>query len=61
METERIKFLRNELWIYTNIGAQQALEIDQVSNIFIHLTSHSKICNYSVLNPELSKKSGKDL
>ena len=31
MELDRIKFLRNKMWIYTNIGAIATVEIDEVS------------------------------
>jgi len=37
MELDRIKYLRNEMWIYTNIGAIATVEIDEVLFLFLFL------------------------
>lgn len=29
METERIKYLRNQIWVYTNLGSVQAVALDE--------------------------------
>ena len=35
MELDRIKFLRNQFWVYTNLGASQAVDIDAVIMLFL--------------------------
>lgn len=39
MELDRIKFLRNQFWVYTNLGATLAVDIDSVNifDLLIHL------------------------